>query len=96
MEDIKIEVIAPEGVSISKKEQCSYIDHIKKNNPNRKIEWVKIKIDDEGYANLTYSLAPIDFERIRRITGYLTGDTKTWNNAKQAELKDRVKHNGCC
>lgn len=25
--------------------------------------------------------------------GYLTGTTNTWNNAKKAELKDRVKHN---
>ena len=32
------------------------------------------------------------FERIRRITGYLTGDLKTWNDAKRAEEKDRVKH----
>ena len=34
----------------------------------------------------------IKFERIRRITGYLTGDLNTWNNAKQAEEHDRVKH----
>lgn len=32
------------------------------------------------------------FERIRRITGYLTGNLVTWNNAKKAEEKDRVKH----
>ena len=32
------------------------------------------------------------FERIRRITGYLTGDLKTWNSAKRSEEKDRVKH----
>lgn len=31
--------------------------------------------------------------RIRRITGYLTGDVKSrWNSYKQAELKDRTKH----
>lgn len=33
-----------------------------------------------------------DFERIRRITGYLTGTVAGWNNAKRAEEKDRVKH----
>lgn len=32
------------------------------------------------------------FERIRRITGYLTGSLHTWNNAKKAEERDRVKH----
>ena len=34
----------------------------------------------------------VKFERIRRITGYLTGDINTWNGGKRAELKDRVKH----
>lgn len=33
-----------------------------------------------------------EFERIRRITGYLVGTMDRWNNAKQAEEKDRVKH----
>lgn len=32
------------------------------------------------------------FERIRRITGYLVGTVDRFNNAKQAEEKDRVKH----
>lgn len=33
-----------------------------------------------------------DFERIRRITGYLVGDMELWNSAKRAEEKDRLKH----
>lgn len=37
-----------------------------------------------------------NFERIRRITGYLVGTTDRWNDAKRSEEKDRVKHNlGC-
>lgn len=32
------------------------------------------------------------FERIRRITGYLVGTVDRFNNAKQSEEKDRVKH----
>lgn len=35
----------------------------------------------------------VKFERIRRITGYLTGSLDRWNNAKAAEERDRVKHN---
>ena len=35
----------------------------------------------------------VGFERIRRITGYLTGALDRWNNAKKAEEKDREKHN---
>ncbi|MBQ3078502.1 MAG: anaerobic ribonucleoside triphosphate reductase [Clostridia bacterium] len=34
----------------------------------------------------------IQFERIRRITGYLVGTMDKWNNAKRAEESDRVKH----
>ncbi len=33
------------------------------------------------------------FERIRRITGYLVGTMDRWNDAKTAEEKARVKHN---
>lgn len=32
------------------------------------------------------------FERIRRITGYLTTVLDKWNDAKRAEERDRVKH----
>ena len=34
------------------------------------------------------------FERIRRVTGYLSGTLNRFNNAKRAEEKDRVKHSG--
>jgi anaerobic ribonucleoside-triphosphate reductase len=34
----------------------------------------------------------VKFERIRRITGYLTGTLERWNDAKQSEEHDRVKH----
>lgn len=33
-----------------------------------------------------------DFERIRRITGYLVGTLDRFNDAKRAEVEDRVKH----
>ena len=34
----------------------------------------------------------VKFERIRRITGYLVGTVDRFNNAKKAEVYDRVKH----
>ncbi len=34
----------------------------------------------------------IEFERIRRITGYLVGTVERFNNGKRAEEADRVKH----
>lgn len=36
----------------------------------------------------------VKFERIRRVTGYLSGDVSRFNNAKRCEEKARVKHSG--
>jgi len=48
------------------------------------------------YKGVIYSKCPIcggeDILRMRRITGYLTGDLASWNSAKRAEEIDRVKH----
>ena len=39
----------------------------------------------------------VEFERIRRITGYLVGTLNRFNDAKRAEEKDRVIHDlGSC
>ena len=61
------------------------------NKYNRKLEYIYVEGDGE-YVNISYKFEAKPFERIRRVTGYLTGDTTKWNNAKQSELKDRVKH----
>ena len=49
-----------------------------------------------GYRGVIYSRCPIcnsdNILRMRRITGYLTGDLSSWNSAKRAEERDRVKH----
>ena len=34
----------------------------------------------------------VKFERIRRITGYLVGTMDRFNNAKRADVRDRIKH----
>ncbi|MCL2564775.1 MAG: anaerobic ribonucleoside triphosphate reductase [Defluviitaleaceae bacterium] len=38
------------------------------------------------------SEADLPFERIRRITGYLVGTLDRFNNAKLAEVRDRINH----
>ena len=49
-----------------------------------------------GYKGVIYDKCPVcqseNILRMRRITGYLTGDLSSWNSAKRAEEKDRVKH----
>ena len=79
------------GGEMSAKEKSLYVQHVEQENPGRKIDWLKIQIDGE-YVNLEYQLVPVKFDRIRRITGYLVGTMDRWNDAKQAEERDRVKH----
>ena len=48
------------------------------------------------YKGVIYDRCPIcqseDIQRMRRITGYLTGDLSSWNSAKRAEERDRKMH----
>ena len=52
-----------------------------------------------GYENSTPNLeacpkcGSTHIDKLQRITGYLVGTTDRWNNAKLAELNDRVIHN---
>jgi hypothetical protein len=50
---------------------------------------VSVKING-NHLEVYYHI--MSFQSIRRITGYLVGTVDRWNNAKRAELKDRVKH----
>lgn len=47
---------------------------------------------EDGFLCARFLRTHEKFERIRRITGYLTGTLDRWNSAKQAEERDRVKH----
>lgn len=56
---------------------------------------VEISIRRTGNPD-EYGITPVfekvPFQRIRRITGYLVGDLGRFNDAKRAEVMDRVKH----
>ncbi|MGL4852201.1 MAG: anaerobic ribonucleoside-triphosphate reductase, partial [Phocaeicola sp.] len=49
-----------------------------------------------GFKGVIYDKCPVckseAILRMRRITGYLTGDLNSWNSAKRAEERDRIKH----
>ncbi len=79
-----------EGGELSKKEIQAYIDYIQDKN-HQVVDELTIKVDGD-YVDLNYTLVPVPFERIRRITGYLVGTMDRWNDAKKAEERDRVKH----
>ena len=63
------------------------------------ITQLDIEFADGDNVALDYKVQPVDFVRIRRITGYLVGTLDRFGNAKRAEERDRVKHisvTGCC
>ena len=75
---------------MTEQETQLYVDYLE-SKYNRKIKTLSVEPDGD-FVNLRYTFEPVPFNRIRRITGYATADIKTWNDAKLAELNDRVKH----
>ena len=56
-----------------------------------------VKDEDCGYVDEMNSVCPVcgstNIKKLRRVTGYLTGDYKeAFNYGKQCETEDRVKH----
>lgn len=88
MTDITIKVT---GGELSQHEIDAYIARGRKKFNGRTIKEIDIKVDGD-YVDIDYTLEPVNFERIRRITGYLVGTTDRFNDAKKAEVQDRVKH----
>lgn len=79
------------GGTLSDHEIQTYLDEIKKNNPDKKIMSVELAVDGDS-VDVKYKYESVPFHRIRRITGYLVGDLDRFNDAKRAEVNDRVKH----
>ena len=84
--------ITAEGFGPSQEELKNYVDYVRELVPN--VDTIQIVLCEDGCVDLKYTVHDIPFERIRRITGYLTGDLTSWNDAKQSEERDRVKHVG--
>ena len=73
------------------KEALQYVGQIKERNPDKEFKLFEITAAGE-YANVYYEFENTKFERIRRITGYLVGTLDRFNDAKRAEVEQRVKH----
>lgn len=85
---VKVNVVNGE---ISQEEINAYVSHGRKQYPDKVIESMDIELDGD-YVNVKYNFQEIPFQRIRRITGYLVGTVDRFNDAKKAEVHDRVKH----
>lgn len=60
----------------------------------REVGEIRVKRDKEDQEKIVVaSLPKANIKRIRRITGYLS-EVNNFNEAKKAELKDRVQHGG--
>ena len=79
------------GGTLSEKEINAYVERAEKQNHGKKLAAIDINVDGD-YVDLKYTFEPMEFNRIRRVTGYLVGTLDRWNDGKKAEEKDRVKH----
>lgn len=84
---MKIEVV---GGPISEAEKLAYVDHVMKKAGRSDINDLQIRIDG-NYVDLTWHYNQQPFDRVRRVTGYLSKSTRM-NSGKQAEVKDRLPH----
>lgn len=76
---------------LSDAEKQAYIKRAHELYPGIEISSMDIVVDSD-YVDIAYHFAPVKFQRIRRITGYLVGTLDRFNDAKLAEVHDRVKH----
>ncbi len=78
---------------LSETEARRYVEYVKK-RVEGKITAINVTASADGKVDLNWTAQGERFERVRRVTGYLTGDLRSWNDAKQAEERERVKHYG--
>lgn len=68
------------------------IDMMEQEEGRRVVELSIRRTENPDEFGITPVFERVPFQRIRRITGYLVGDLNRFNNAKRAEVLDRVKH----
>ncbi|MBR1883495.1 MAG: hypothetical protein IJ809_00855 [Clostridia bacterium] len=89
---MRIEVL---NGTLGEEEIKGYVEYLESKFPDKQIENLTLTVDND-YVDMSYSFGEdVPFERIRRITGYLVGTVDRFNNAKRAEVEDRVKHSLC-
>ena len=85
-----IEIINKDGLS------AEYIlQEIRDIEAQKKRRVIKAEFIDNGDGTSTqrFWFKRVKMERLRRVTGYIGSTLDRMNDAKQAEVRDRVKHN---
>lgn len=88
-----VEVIVEGLPDVTEEEVKEYVEYVRYKIYGRLERLVISPGEGAGKVKLDWT-SRAKFERIRRITGYLVGTLDKWNNAKQAEERDRVMHMG--
>lgn len=91
MEDFNNIQVKVKNGYMDENEIQAYIEYLENKFPNETLKSLSITINGDD-VDLDYVFQPQNFERIRRITGYLVGTLDRFNDAKAAEEKDRIKH----
>ena len=93
VDDVRVQVnyLRETNLLVSEREIRAYIERGNLQNVNTVVAGLRLDVDGDD-VEITYDLAPVPFDRIRRITGYLVGTMDRWNDAKTSEEHDRVKH----
>ena len=92
---ITLNYASAEDAPVSDQEIEAYLKRAYEKFPHGHLESLTLDIDGDE-VGIHYGLAPQQFDRIRRITGYLVGTLDRFNDAKRAEEADRVKHGISC
>ena len=88
-------VVDPGLTDVTYNEAVNYINKLEEHLDRRNEHLTELFLSpaqSERDITQDYTIKPISFQRIRRITGYLVGDLNRWNNAKKQEEHDRLKH----
>lgn len=79
------------GGELSREEINAYLKHGEEKYSGKRIIGMDINVDGD-FVDLKYYFDSQPFDRIRRITGYLVGTLDRFNDAKRAEVGDRINH----
>ena len=87
VDEVKVSV---EGFEPSYTEIREYIKMAREES-DKAIDEIVLTMTESGCIDMDYRPKDQPFERIRRVSGYLS-TLDRFNDAKQAEVADRIKH----
>ena len=87
-----IKIDYPEN--LSDKEVMNSYEDMKNKIQNKQLQSIVLRVvkKNDGFYVKETIRNDEDIQRLRRITGYISTDVRFFNDAKRAEVRDRVKH----